>query len=63
MNYEGAEISQREEELATPSKDMKGVIIPENVASPSRTHCQKTPGPVTETTYSAVSRASESDCK
>lgn len=42
---------------------MKGAIIPENVASPLCTHSQKTPGPVTETTYSAVSRALESDCK
>lgn len=36
---------------------MKGVIIPENVASPLCTHTQKRPGPVRKTTYSAVSRA------
>lgn len=44
-------------------KTWKGVIILENVACPLCTHPQRRAGPVTETTYSAVSRAPESGWK
>lgn len=61
MNYEDAEISKRDEKLATPSEDTKAVIISANVTSPLRIHTQRRPAPVRATTYFAVSRAPESD--